>query len=106
VVGFENRAADELDGDAFSQVLLHHRPDNPYDPNAIEILNQHGGEVIGFVPARLAPKMIPALLTITDHGVTTTGTTGVVVKTFQRGGRVIGGEIISGVHGYEIQITK
>jgi|NGEPerStandDraft_6_1074524.scaffolds.fasta_scaffold113973_2 hypothetical protein len=101
-----HRAADELDGDAFSQVLLRHRPDNPHDPNAIEILNQHGMEVVGFVPAKLAPKMIPGLMTITDHGETTTGTMGIVVKTFQRGGRVIGGEIISGVHGYEIQITK
>jgi hypothetical protein len=54
-----HRGADKLDGDATSQVLLLHQPDNPHDPNAIEVLDQHGGEPAGFVPAALAPKMLP-----------------------------------------------
>ena len=85
-----HRAADELDGETVVEVLLRHRPDNPKDPNAIEILSMHGMKVIGFVPAKLAPKMIPVLLTITVDGETTVGTMGLVVKTFdarRSGGR-------------------
>ena len=56
-----HHAADELDGDAFSEVILRHRPDNPHDPNAIEILNEHGMGLVGFVPAKLAPEDAPRL---------------------------------------------
>ena len=101
-----HRAADKLDGDTFSQVLLRHRPDNAHDPNAIEILNQSGGEVIGFVPAKLAPHMLPALITVTSNGETTTGSVGLVAKTFLRGGRVIGGEVLVIGKGYELQVTE
>jgi hypothetical protein len=101
-----HKAADELDGDAFSQVLLRHQPDNPHDPNAIEILNQHGMGIVGFVPAKLAPRMLPALMTITANGETTTGTMGLVAKTFLRGGRVVGGEVLVATKGYKLQVTK
>ena len=99
-------AANELDGDAFSEVLLRHRPDNPHDPNAIEILNQHGMGLVGYVPAKLAPKMLPALMTITANGHTTTGTMGLVAKTFIKEGRVVGGEVLVATEGIQLQVTK
>jgi hypothetical protein len=50
--------------------------------------------------------MLPALITVTSNGETTTGSVGLVAKTFLRGGRVIGGEVLVIGKGYELQVTE
>jgi hypothetical protein len=50
--------------------------------------------------------MLPALMTITKDGETITGSMGLVAKTFLRGGRVIGGEVLVIEKGYELQVTE
>ncbi|MGO8873683.1 MAG: HIRAN domain-containing protein [Acidimicrobiales bacterium] len=87
-----------LDGDKLSPVLVRHQPDNPHDRNALEVVSQKSGQVVGFVSATLAPAMLP-YLTRTTKG---TGSNGVALKTFHKGRAVVGAELLIVANGYQL----
>jgi hypothetical protein len=100
-----NKGSKRLDGSLLAPVLLRHCPDNPHDSNAIEVIDQHGSELAGYVHAELAPKLLPAMPTFEVRGKSTRGSTGLVVKTFHKQGRVVGAEIVMASEGFEIKFT-
>ena len=95
-----------LDGDALSQILVRHRPDNPHDSNAVEVLTQDGGRLAGYVPASLAPKMRPYLSTGIVQGKQVTGSVGIVTKTFHKNGNVCGAQVVVAAEGFQIQFRS
>ena len=52
------------------QLSLHAEPDNPYDPNAVQVLSKYGKQ-IGYLKKEMAEKVKPALDNETEIHVTT-----------------------------------
>jgi hypothetical protein len=98
-----HEGANNLKGDAPREVLAIHQPDNAHDKNAIAILV--GGELTGFVPARLAPLMLPYLISADDKQ-HTHGSVGTVVRTFQLDQSVVGGDVIVVANGYGLTLER
>lgn len=89
-----SKAAKDLDGYSGQEILAVHEPTNPHDHNAIQILL--GSERVGYVPAELAPMMLPYLLTVKSSRVSQ----GMVAKTFHKRGQVVGAELLLVAAGY------
>jgi hypothetical protein len=64
VAGAGQHHADALLGDAVAPgqpLLLRRDPDNPHDPNAIQVHPAGGGAQVGWVPRELAVELAPEL---------------------------------------------
>ena len=96
-------AASRLESNPPTQVILRHAPTNPHAGKAIEILGD--GKIVGYVPAKLCPRMLLWMDSVEHHGITTKGSIGYVTKTFHKNGRIIGGEVLSIARGYGINMT-
>ena len=95
--------ASKLKGKAPWEILAVHQPNNAHDKNAIAILV--GGELTGYVPAQLAPLMLPQLISAGDKQ-HTHGSVGTVVRTFQLGRSVVGGDVIVVANGYGLTLER
>lgn len=99
-----HKGANRLDGNLGQEILVVHEPTNPHDPNAIQVL--FDSEIVGYVPAELAKRMIDSLTTAKFNGKNFKGSQGMVTKTFHKRGRVVAAELLVVANGYGVDATS
>lgn len=99
-----HKDVNQLDGDLGQQIFVMQEPKNPQDPDAIQVFHQ--GNLVGYVPAKLAPTMLPHLIPTKVLDGHNRGSMGMIVKTFHKRGRVVGAELLVVAHGYGITATN
>ena len=58
VVGVSFRQGEVCQLTAGDRISVRHEPGNPYDSSAMAVLKYDGGQMMGYIPKALAPKLL------------------------------------------------